>query len=94
MLDLFRRLEKDPDRYRGKQTQKNVAIDSLLTFYFLSLLKADQHTEEEDEEEEYEEESGEEEDSANEQQDSGEENESVGLTPQQEELLQIVSVII
>jgi ABC-type Zn2+ transport system substrate-binding protein/surface adhesin len=65
----------------------------------MSLESADQHTEEDegdDEEEEYEEESGEEDSGAeqgSDQDSEGDQNMTVGLTPQQQELLQIVSAV-
>ena len=91
MLDLFRRLEKEPDSYRGTgDTYSRHLPHSWMRIFLMT----DYH--DEDDEEEYEgsegdEESGDDQGSHNSDDD---ENVTVGLTPQQQELLQIVSPII
>lgn len=91
MLDLFRRLEKEPDTYRGScQAFHEWQIHRILSNQNTFL--AENRDEDDYEEEEEDGSEGEYSDDGHGSDDNEEEeNLPVGLTPQQQELLQIVS---
>ena len=89
MLDLFRRLEKEPDSYRGLIHLSDSVWFIFNEIIFFLLDHRDDEDEEYDEDDEEGSEYTDEEHEGSDNEDC--ENVSVGLTAQQEELLQIVS---